>query len=172
MSSAQSHVHHYVPRWYQRRFLKTGQFTYHYLDLHPDTITYNGKKRRALLPWSPERCFYKDNLYTLKLGNWTTDDFEKRFFGVIDANGRRAVELFGDFNGLSKCFSNNPDGKGLREAFMALPQYMDAQRFRTPKGLDYLQTAVKAKNPNQTHRDGRTCHVFQQASISKRADLS
>src|SRR5438874_8016752 len=36
MGSPQSHVHHYVPRWYQRRFLKTGQFQFYYLDLRPD----------------------------------------------------------------------------------------------------------------------------------------
>ena len=35
MGSPQSHVHHYVPRWYQRRFLKTGQF------LDPGKITSN-----------------------------------------------------------------------------------------------------------------------------------
>jgi hypothetical protein len=152
MSTPQSHVHHYVPRWYQRRFLKTGEFKYHYLDLHPDTLVNSGKKyqRRALLHWGPDSCFYKDDLYTLKLGNWTTDDFEKRFFGVIDTNGRQAVELFGDFDGLSKCFSKNPEGKGVREAFMALPQYMDAQRFRTPRGLHFLQSVVKAKDANET----------------------
>jgi hypothetical protein len=117
--------------------------------LHPDTITHNGKKRRALLPWSPERCFYKDNLYTLKLGNWTTDDFEKRFFGKIDTYGREAVQLFGDFNGVGQCFKTNP-GDFVHKAFGILPQYMDAQRFRTPRGLDFLQSVVKAKNSNQT----------------------
>lgn len=152
MSAPRSHVHHYVPRWYQKRFLKTGQFQFHYLDLRPETVVSNGKRyqRRNLLRWGPDRCFYKDDLYTLKLGNWTTDDFEKRFFGMIDTNGRRAVELFGDFNGLSKCFSSTPRGKGIREAFQWLPQYMDAQRFRTPRGLDFLQFVVSAKDPSET----------------------
>jgi hypothetical protein len=153
MSTPQSHVHHYVPRWYQRRFLKTGQFKFYYLDLRPETVVNNGRKyqRRALLHWSPDRCFYKDDLYTLKLGNWTTDDFEKRFFGVIDTNGRQAVELFGDFNGLSKCFS--------KKAVRALPQYMDAQRFRTPRGLDFLRSVVNAHDPNETLLAMR--HLYQ-----------
>jgi hypothetical protein len=152
MSTPQSHVHHYVPRWYQRRFLKTGQFKFHYLDLRPDTVVSSGRKyqRRALLHWSPDRCFYRDDLYTLRLGNWTNDDFEKRFFGPIDTYGRHAVQLFGDFAGLKKCFAQNSDGKGVREAFSILPQYMDAQRFRTPRGLQFLQSMVKAKDPNQT----------------------
>src|SRR5438874_9380720 len=152
MGSPQSHVHHYVPRWYQRRFLKTGQFKFYYLDLRPETVVSNGKKyqRRDLLRWGPDCCFYKDDLYTMKLGNWTTDDFEKRFFGVIDNHGRHAVELFGDFNGLSKCFSKNPDRKGVREAFQELPQYMDAQRFRTPRGLDFLRSVVNTHDSNET----------------------
>lgn len=129
-----------------------GQFQFYYLDLRPDTVVTNGKKyqRRDLLRWGPDRCFYKDDLYTLTLGNWTTDDFEKRFFGGIDAHGRRAVELFGDYNGLSNCFSTNPEGNGIREAFRALPQYMDAQRFRTPKGLDFLKSVVNAYDANET----------------------
>lgn len=152
MSAVQSHVHHYVPRWYQRRFLKTGQFKFYYLDLRPEAVVSNGKKyqRRDLLCWSPDRCFYKDDLYTLRLGNWTTDDFERRFFGVIDTNGRHAVELFGDFSGLSKCFSKNPEGKSIHEAFQWLPQYMDAQRFRTPRGLDFLRSVVSAKDLSET----------------------
>jgi hypothetical protein len=125
MKPQDSHVHHYVPRWYQRRFLKTGQFKFHYLDLNPATVYSNGVRheREALLNWGPDRCFYKNDLYTLNLGRWTTDQIEKRFFGAIDSHGRNAVELFGTYNGLCD---------GVPEAFHALVQYMDAQRFRTP----------------------------------------
>ncbi len=135
MSTPQAHVHHYVPQWYQKRFLKAGKFTFHHLDLYPETINNNGVKyqRRALLRWGPARCFYKDDLYTLKLSNWTTDDIEKRFFGVIDRRGRHAVEIFSEYKGICD---------GLHEAFQALPQYMDAQRFRTPRGLDQLKATV------------------------------
>jgi hypothetical protein len=64
-------------------------------------------------------------LYTLRLGKLSTDDIEKRFFGAIDNHGREAVELFSDYNGMRK-------GLNLHRAFQVLPQYMDAQRFRTP----------------------------------------
>ena len=143
MSSQQSHVHHYVPEWYQRRFLWPGQFKFHYLNLQPETVSSNGVKyqRRSLRHWGPARCFYKDDLYTLKLGDWTTDQIEKLFFGVIDNRGRRAVRLFGDYSGF---------GKGVPEAFQGLTQYMDAQRFRTPRGLDWLRATVDLRNHNQT----------------------
>ena len=81
MSGQQSHAHHYVPRWYQRRFLLPGQLRYYYLDLNPDTVVRDGisHRRNDLLHWSPARCFYKDDLYTLRFGPATTDVME-RFF--------------------------------------------------------------------------------------------
>jgi Protein of unknown function (DUF4238) len=142
MNKQQAHAHHYVPEWYQRRFLRTEQFKYHYLDLHPETITNNGVKyqRRDLLHWGPARCFYQDDLYTLKLGGWSTDNIERRFFGEIDSRGRHAVGVFSEYTGYC------PD---LHKAFPALPQYMDAQRFRTPRGLDQLKAMTDSRDRNQ-----------------------
>lgn len=142
MKLQQAHVHHYVPRWYQRRFLKTGQFKFQYLDLNPAIVYSNGVRheRQALLNWGPDRCFYKDDLYTLNLGTLNTDQIEKRFFGVIDSGGHSAVELFGDYNGLTD---------GVSKAFHALVQYMDAQRFRTPRGLDWLRATGNLRNNTQ-----------------------
>src|ERR1700722_488825 len=139
----QSHVHHYVPQWYQKRFLQVGQTQFHYLDLHPDTLV-TGKAsytRRALLRWGPSRCFFKDDLYSLKLGNWTSDQIERTFFGDIDRNGRDAVKVFGDYNGYSD---------RVYEVFRALPAYMDAQRIRTPKGLDRLRSLTDVRDQNAT----------------------
>jgi hypothetical protein len=142
MSKQQSHDHHYVPQWYQRRFLKAGQSTYHYLDLHPDVVEHNGVKhpRRALLPWGPKRCFYKEDLYTVKLGGWSTDEIETKFFGDIDSRGRDAVNTFAEYKGYCD---------ELHEAYPALMRYMDAQRFRTPKGLDWLALMTRGGNSNQ-----------------------
>jgi hypothetical protein len=138
-----AHEHHYVAQWYQRRFLQPGQTKYHYLDLHPETVV-NGKvryTRRDLLNWGPALCFCRDDLYTLKLGSWTTDQVERNFFGAIDTSGRKAVEFFGNYNGYAE---------GVHDAFPALPQYMDAQRFRTPRGLDQLKVLTEARDHNQT----------------------
>jgi Protein of unknown function (DUF4238) len=143
MSTTQARVHHYVPQWYQRRFLHPGQSKFYYLDLHPETIT-RGKvkyERNALLRWGPPSCFCMRDLYTLKLGNWSTDDFEKRFFGAIDNHGKDAVELFSDYSGVRK-------GLDLHKAFQVLPLYMDAQRFRTPRGLDFLLATIDVGDHN------------------------
>ena len=143
MSGQQSHVHHYVSQWYQRRFLEPGKSTYCYLDLHPTTVQSGPRtyQRRALLPWGPVRCFYRDDLYTIKLGNYTTDQIEKRFFGVVDSKGRESVEFFANYN---------HDTDGAAQHFQALPVFMDAQRFRTPRGLDQLKRLVAAPNHNMT----------------------
>jgi hypothetical protein len=128
----QSHAHHYVPQWYQKRFLPDGVTKFKYLDLHPDTISSNGveHQRAALLHWGPKRCFYKEDLYTLRFGAQTSDQMERMFFGEIDNRGRGAVEHFANFQGLS---GETPD------AFQDLVPYMGAQRFRTPRGLDDLK---------------------------------
>jgi len=145
MSSQQSHAHHYVPRWYQKRFLKTGQFKYFYLHRKPETVVHGGVKhqKRAVFHRGPATCFYENDLYAVKFGQTTTDEIEKRFFGKIDGLGRQAVQLFNDYGGFGKV---HPDNFGI------LLSYMGAQRFRTPKGLDYLKQETKSTDHNATLR--------------------
>jgi Protein of unknown function (DUF4238) len=139
MSTPQARAHHYVAQWYQKKFLTSGQTKFHYLDLHPETISTGGVRyqRRNLLHWGPARCFYRDDLYTLKLANWTTDQIERRFFGAIDMWGQKAVEHFAEFDHF---------GRDTSPAFRALLKYMDAQRFRTPRGLDWLKSKIDIRN--------------------------
>lgn len=139
----QSHAHHYVPRWYQKRFLKPQQFEYFYLQLKPDTIVHKGIKheKRSVFRRGPAACFYEDDLYAFKFGEATTDAMEKGFFGAIDGLGRRAVESFSDYSGFRNVQPNN---------FNILTSYMGAQRFRTPRGLDYLRQETKRTDRNVT----------------------
>jgi hypothetical protein len=139
----QSRAHHYVPQWYQRQFLPPGGPQFFYLDLNPDTVIRDGVShvRDALLRWSPKKCFYRDELYTVKLGNWTTDQLERSFFGEVDVRGREAVMHFAEFDRIEK-----PTwGAGQN-----LPQYMDAQKFRTPKGLDLIKSKIGTLDHNAT----------------------
>jgi len=132
MNGQQSRAHHYVPQWYQKRFLTPGKTRFFYLDLTPETVVCNGvpHQRRALLRWSPERCFYRDDIYTVKLGSWTTDQIERSFFGEVDRRGREAVMHFAEFEQIIE-----PTWGAGRD----LAPYMDAQKFRTPRGLDLLK---------------------------------
>lgn len=137
----QSRQHHYVPQWYQKRFLLPGQNHFFYLDLNPETVVRDGisHKREALLRWAPKRCFYRDDLYTVKLGKWSTDQIERAFFGEVDQRGRDAVMHFAEFDRIS-----NPTWGAGRN----LPAYMDAQKFRTPRGLDLIRARTGSLDHN------------------------
>jgi hypothetical protein len=80
----------------------------------------------------------QDDLYTLKLRQWSTDAVEKTFFGPLDHHGQQAVELFAEYELRD----------GVHEAFHWLVDYMNAQRFRTPQGLDWLKLKIGSPDQN------------------------
>jgi len=133
---------HYVPEWYQDRFLpkELSEKKFYYLDLKPETIVTNGRshKRKALLRWGPPNCFYERDLYTTKFGGWESTEIEKYFFGKVDSSGRAAVEYFSTFKHPSVNW----------EALRGLLLYMSIQKLRTPKGLAFLskRTGLSDKN--------------------------
>ena len=124
---------HYVPEWYQQRFMRPGQGKYWYLDLNPEQIVQEGHKytRRALLPWGPSSCFAEDDLYTVKWGSYINVDIERFFFGRVDTEGKLAIEHFSEFA---------LDRPEQQRAMHGLMNYMSVQKLRTPKGLGWLGT--------------------------------
>ena len=45
MSDGEEFKHnHYVPEWYQKRFMQEGQTKYHYLDTKPQPMVNNGHR--------------------------------------------------------------------------------------------------------------------------------
>jgi hypothetical protein len=125
---------HFVPVWYQRRFLPAGHKDKEllYLDLTPEKLFLpNGvvKTRKALRRLGFDFCFSEDDLYTTRFAGAESHEIEKMFFGNIDRRGRRAVNYFTDFAHPSV------DGR----AFQDLVLYMSTQKLRTPKGLGWLQ---------------------------------
>ena len=100
MSSEYRH-NHYVPVWYQNRFLSpaTKDRELYYLDLCPGTFTdprgvvHAGRAVRRL---GFKHCFAEDNLYTAKFGKEESTRIEQIFFGQIDSRGKKAVEYLRD----------------------------------------------------------------------------
>lgn len=137
----QSHAHHYVPEWYQRRFLPPGQTNFFYLDLHPEIRRWNGGSHqlKAVRRRGPDACFRVDDLYTLRFGRLQTDEMERWFFGAVDHRGHDAVSQFAEFNGLTE---------GIMKAYRIIPLYMGAQRFRTPRGLDTIKRLARGADPH------------------------
>ena len=132
-----SHIHHYVPEWYQRRFFVAEQAWLNRLDLHPKrVVAANGRicTPRACLRRPPSRCFCTKELYMLRFGRNETDVIERRFFGDVDHKGAPAIELF---SGITTFTAE------ISKQFHPFLWYMGAQRFRTPRGLDWLQATSK-----------------------------
>lgn len=125
----QSHKHHYVPEWYQRRFMFEGQNAYFRLDLSPEIIrTQAGKivKKGEILLKGPGKFFFETDLYTTKYFNLENDDIEKYLFGKIDTDGVAAISAMA-----------SPDWmRDIHPHILNYYEYMDAQRLRTPKGLN------------------------------------
>jgi hypothetical protein len=141
---------HYVPCWYQERFLPSaGQRVFRYLDLQPEQFRDpNGvvRTKTALHRWGAKLSFKETDLYTTRFGSFESTDIERFFFGRVDREGKKAIEFFSDFNGFG-------DGGGFKttpsEAFNSFLNYLSIQKFRTPKGLRYLSTLINTQDKNK-----------------------
>jgi hypothetical protein len=83
---------HYVPKWYQRKFIPDKKGKYWRLDLKPERIIHpNGKEEvKDISPKSIEDCFAEDFFYKNLL--FTDPNFlEKSFYGDIDDNGAKGI---------------------------------------------------------------------------------
>lgn len=135
-----SRQNHYVPEWYQKRFLSSEKSAFYYLDFYPPQIVLpNGiKKTHNPVRWprSPRQCFWIKDLYTTHYFGFINDEIERYLFGKIDNIGIKAIDAMAtqDFMALHKNFNN-------------FFEYLDNQKMRTPKGLIWL----KSKYPNPTH---------------------
>jgi hypothetical protein len=92
MAEEISHEHHYVPRWYQKRFLAPGEQKLWHLDLKPERVVVDRSRsytKRALRRMYPAECFWLEDLYILRFGNTVTDVIEKVFFGKVDGAGQK-----------------------------------------------------------------------------------
>jgi hypothetical protein len=63
----------------------------------------------------------------------------------VDEEGREAVEFFSRYRG----FDDFQGGMNPEKLFNSLLNYMSTQKFRTPKGLRYLGTLVRATDKNR-----------------------
>lgn len=131
---------HYVPIWHQKGFVSNGKAKLHYLNVSPDEIHLPDgriKHHRNLFESYPSQCFYQTDLYSTFFGTQVNDEIERKLFGDIDAAGSNAVRVFlGD------------DISAWHENFQNLFIYLDAQKFRTPKGLEWINSMYPSLDQN------------------------
>ena len=131
---------HFVPEWYQTGFFEPGQNTYHYLDLSPRQHKLpNGRvvTERANFISPASRAFRQRDLYSTFFGTSVNDEIERKLFGDVDTRGANAVRAFAreDVNEWHRHFTN-------------FFEYIDTQKIRTPKGLDWLRAQYPRLSQN------------------------
>ena len=150
---SQARNNHYVPQWYQKGFLFKPSDKLYYLDLNPDKIirldgtivtlsdgtpkTYN-----SLREWSTSQCFCEYDLYSTFFGSYINDEIERKLFGDIDNTGSKAVSAF-----------ISDDVSEWHRHFQTFFPFIDAQKIRTPKGLDWIKNNYPNLNQNNLMRE-------------------
>jgi hypothetical protein len=131
---------HYVPQWYQEGFFEAGKKTLAYLNMSPpQRVLADGRviTERGLFDAPTSRAFCQLDLYSTFFGTSVNDEIERYLFGNIDAKGANAI----------RAFAGSDVGEWHRH-FQTLFQYVDIQKIRTPKGLDWLRAQYPTLNQN------------------------
>jgi Protein of unknown function (DUF4238) len=133
---------HYVPQWYQEGFFEPGRKSLAYVDMTPDqqvlpdgrVITQNG----AWNDTPTSRAFCQRDLYSTFFGTSVNDEIERRLFGDVDTRGSQAVRAF-----------IGTDMREWHDHFQDFFDFLDIQKMRTPKGLDWLKAQYPALTQNE-----------------------
>ena len=118
-----------------------GQKAYFRLDLSPEVIKRpDGKiiRKGEILNKGPGKFFYEIDLYTTNYFGHQNDDIERHLFGKIDTDGAAAISAMADPNWM----------RLIHPHIVNYFEYMDAQRLRTPKGLNWLIRVTRPKSYN------------------------
>lgn len=132
---------HYVPQWYQEGFFEPGRSSLAYVDMTPDQkVLPDGRVIVQNSAWddtSTSRAFRQKDLYSTFFGTSVNDEIERRLFGDIDGRGSKAVRAF-----------IGTDVSEWHEHFQTFFEFLDIQKIRTPKGLDWLKAQYPALSQN------------------------
>ena len=136
---------HYVPQWYQKGFLSNGAKKLHYLNLQPDSITLPDGKIKTLNECklnAISKSFCSKDLYTTFFGTYINDEIERKLFGDVDYTGVIAVRAF-----------MTDDPSEWVEHFSNFFKYLDTQKIRTPKGLDWIKSNYSNLTQNELMKE-------------------
>lgn len=131
---SQTRNNHYVPQWYQRGFIDERFNKLRHIRRREIALRDGSTKVIESKNWyCSAQCFYEIDLYSTFFGTIINDDIEKGLFGPIDDDGANAV----------KAFLTDDQAEWLYN-FEDFFVYLDAQKLRTPKGLDWVKTKYPA----------------------------
>lgn len=133
---------HYVPQWYQQGFFEPGRSSLAYVDMTPErkvlpdgrVVTQNG----AWNDTPTSKAFFHKDLYSTFFGTSVNDEIERHLFGDIDGRGSKAVRAF-----------SGTDVREWHKHFQTFFEYLDIQKIRSPKGLDWLKSQYPKLSQNE-----------------------
>ncbi|EGR2468369.1 DUF4238 domain-containing protein [Vibrio cholerae] len=121
---------HYIPQWHQKGFMTDRDDQLCYLTRREFPLPNGELKVKTFQKWyTPAQQFYGEHLYSTFFGEEVNDDIERKLFGPIDDNGSKAVRAF--------LTDNQTEWHHNFKDFFT---YLDAQKLRTPKGLDWIRS--------------------------------
>lgn len=130
---------HYIPQWYQKGFMSERDDQICHLTRREFPLPNGELKVKTFQKWyTPAQRFYGEHLYSTFFGEEVNDDIERKLFGPIDDNGSRAVRAF-----------LTDDQAQWHNSFEDFFTYLDAQKLRTPKGLDWIRSKYPELNQLQ-----------------------
>jgi hypothetical protein len=133
---------HYVPQWYQEGFFEPGRSSLAYVDMTPDQqVLADGRvitQRGAWNDTPTTLAFRQKDLYSTFFGTSVNDEIERRLFGDVDTRGSQAVRAF-----------IGTDVHKWHDHFQDFFEFLDIQKVRTPKGLDWLKAQYPALTQNE-----------------------
>ncbi len=130
---------HYIPQWHQKGFMSERDDQICHLTRREFPLPNGELKVKTFQRWhTPAQRFYGKHLYSTFFGEEVNDDIERKLFGPIDDNGSRAVRAF-----------LTDDQAQWHNNFEDFFTYLDAQKLRTPKGLDWIRSKYPELNQLQ-----------------------
>ena len=133
---------HYVPQWYQEGFFEPGRSSLAYVDMTPDRqVLADGRVITQRGAWDntpTSLAFRQKDLYSTFFGTSINDEIERRLFGDVDTRGSQAVRAF-----------IGTDMREWHDNFQDFFEFLDIQKIRTPKGLDWLKAQYPALTQNE-----------------------
>lgn len=130
---------HFVPQWHQIGFVDERNNELRHLKRREIKLKDGSTKIVYGKNWfTSAQCFYEKDLYSTFFGMIVNDEIEKKLFGPIDNNGADSVKAF-----------LTDDQAQWHHNFQDFFTYLDAQKLRTPKGLDWVKAKYPALNQIQ-----------------------
>ena len=130
---------HYIPQWHQKGFMSDRDDQLCHLTRHDFPLPNGTSNVKTFQKWhTPAQRFYGEHLYSTFFGEDVNDDIERKLFGPIDHNGSKAVRAF-----------LTDDQAKWHHNFNDFFIYLDAQKLRTPKGLDWIRSKYNKLNQVQ-----------------------